>query len=182
MNDKPKVDALKVAIQKYNKEEITKEALEAIAAAAGRKVDIWEKSTQRHPSYPIGREISRIGFSYDPKHPKGKFFEKFIKKVAWKSIEYIHRKMLKYDENIFVFDDARLGELHDILFAYIDQHASHSQSRALLYKQASDIFLGLQKEDIRYRALFFHCYNLIHQTITRFELTEAEKDNIMRWR
>ena len=182
MKDKPKVDALKDAIQKYNKGEMSKESLEVVAAAAGRKVDIWEKSTQRHPNYPIGLETSRVGFSYDPKHPKGAFLETFVKKIAWKTIEYIHKKMLKYDENIFVYDDNRLGELHDILFAYIDQHASHSHPRAWLYKQAVDIFLGIQKEDLRYRALFFHCYNLIHQTITRFELTEAEKDNIKRWR
>jgi hypothetical protein len=182
MNDKIKIDALKDAIITYNKGELSKEALQAVAKDAGRKVNIWDKATKRHPQYPTGQENSRVGFSYDPKHPKGKFFERFIKKTIWKTIEFVHRKMLKYDENIFVFDDQRLGGLHDFLFAYIDSHGSHSIIRASLYKKAVEIVLGMSKEDLRYRALLFHCYNEIHVAFRRFELTPAEKDNIKRWR
>jgi hypothetical protein len=182
MNDKIKIDVLKEAIRKYNKGGMTREELKDIAKAAGRKVDIWDKATQRHPQYPTGQENSRVGFSYDPKHHKGKFFERFIKKTIWKTIEFVHRKMLKYDENIFVFDDQRLGSLHDFLFAYIDSHGSHSIIRASVYKKGVNIVLGMSKEDLRYRALLFHCYNEIHVVFKRFELTPAEKDNIKRWR
>ena len=182
MDDKPKVDALKAAIESYNKGNLTKDELQAIAAAAGRKVDIWEKATQRHPHYPEGKEESRIGFTFDPQHPKGKFFEKFIKKVAWKSIEYIHKKMLKYDENIFVFDDARLAACQDFGLAFIASNASHSEVRSVLYSKALNIWLGLQKEDLRYRALFFHGFNEFVKVYNKFELTPAEKDNIKRWK
>ena len=161
---------------------MTKDELQAIAKTAGRKVNIWDKPTQRHPNYPPGKEGSRIGFTYDPKHSKGKFFEKSIKKVAWKTIEYIHKKMLKYDENIFIFDDARLAACQDFGLAFIASHASHSHVRAILYGKLLDIFLGLQKEDLRYRALFFHGFNELVKVYKKFELTSAEKDNIKRWK
>ena len=182
MNDKPKVDALKAAIQKFNKSEITKEELEAIAKVTGRKVTIWDKTTQRHPNYPNSNQQSRIGFTYDPKHKKGKFLNNIIKKVIWKSVEFVHRKLIKqYDSEIFIYDDARLGALNDFLYAFIDQHGSHSPPRAKLYRQMVDIFLGLMKEDLRYRALFFQCFNEGHVAFRKFELTIAEKDNIKRW-
>jgi hypothetical protein len=182
MNNKPKIDALKGAIQKYNKGEIKKDELQAIAKAAGRKVDIWDKRTQRHPNYPVGDQRSRIGFTYDPKHPKGKFFEKVIKKVTWKSIEYIYKKMLKYDEDIFVYDDNRLNEVLDFSNAFIDRQASHSPQRSVLYRKVIGICLALMKEDLRYRSLIFSAYNEMVKINKHFELTEGEKDNLRRWK
>lgn len=181
MNDTSKVDALKLAIEKYNREEITRDELEVVAKAAMRKVNIWDNQSERNPLYPVGFEISRVGFSYDPKHPKGRYFEKIIKKVMWKTIEYVHKKMLKYDENIFIFDDARLAACQDFWLAFIDTNASHSAARAELYGKALNLFLGLQKEDLRYRALFFQGYNEFVKVHKRFELTAVEEDNIKRW-
>jgi hypothetical protein len=181
MNEK--VDTLKKAISAYNKGKITKEALQFIAKDADRKVTIWDKKTERNIYYPQGDNTSRVGFTFDPKHPKGKLMNKIIKKVIWKSVEFVHRKLVKhYDSDIFIFDDARLGELQDFLYAFIDNHGSHSSPRAVLYRKAVDVILGIMKEDLRYRALFFHCYNECHMAFRRFELTPAEKDNIKRWR
>jgi hypothetical protein len=183
LSDKLKVDALKKAIVSYNKGKLTKEELQSIAKVAGRKVTIWDKATERHINYPEGDNRSRIGFTYDPKHPKGNYLNNIIKKGIWKSIEFAHRKLQKrYDKDIFIFDDARLGALHDFLFAFIDQHGSHSPPRAELYRKMVDIVLGMMKEDLRYRALGFHCYNECHVAFRKFELTAAEKDNIKRWK
>ena len=183
MNNKIKVDALKEAIQKFNKNKITKEELEAVAEAAGRKVDIWDKPTQRHPMYPVGNQDSRVGFTYDPKHPKGKFLNKIIKKTIWKTIEFVHRKMYKeYDTEIYTYDDERLNALHDFLYAYIERQGSHSPPRSKLYKQCVDIVLSFMKEDLRYRSLLFHMYNEIREVFWKIELSPAEKDNIKRWK
>jgi hypothetical protein len=181
MNEK--TDTLKKAISAYNKGKITKEALQSIAKDADRKVTIWDKKTERNIYYPKGDNTSRVGFTFDPKHPKGKLMNKIIKKSIWKVIEFAHKKLLQnYDNEIFVYDDARLGALHDFLYAFIDQHGSHSPPRAKLYKKAVDLFLGIAKEDLRYRALCFHGYNKCHMAFRSFELTPAEKDNIKRWR
>ena len=183
MNDKTKVDALKAAILKFNKNEITKEELEAVAKAAGRKVNIWDKTTQRHPNYPVDNQASRIGFTYDPKHPRGKFLDKIIKKTIWKTIEFIHRKLYRgYDTEIYTYDDERLNALQDFLYAYIEHHGSHSPPRSKLYKQCVDIVLSFMKEDLRYRSLLFHMYNEMHKVFREIELTLAEKDNIKRWK
>lgn len=182
MNDKPKVDALKAAIQKYNTGDLTKEELQAIAKAAGRKVTIWDKRAERNIYYPIGDNKSRIGFTYDPRHPKGKFLENAVKKVAWKTIEYIYKKMLKYDEDIFVYDDNRLNEIQDFTNAFIDRQASHSPLRSELYRKMISIVLSIMKEDLRYRALILSSYNEMAKVNRRFELTEGEKDNLTRWK
>ena len=183
MKEKLKVDVLKAAIQKFNKNEITKEELESIAETTGRKVTIWDKTTERHPSYPNGNQQSRVGFTYDPKHPKGKFMDKIIKKVIWKSVEFVHKKLLQgYDSEIYIYDDARLNAIQDLVYGFIDLHGSHSKPRAELYRKLTDITLAIMKEDLRYRALGFHLYNEITRDFRKFELTEAEKDNIERWR
>jgi hypothetical protein len=131
-----------------------------------------------------GNNQSRIGFTYDPlRHPKGRYLNKVLKKVIWKSIEFVHRKMYKqYDKDIYIYDDARLCAIQDFLYAYIDHHGSHSQPRAELYKKAVDVVLGLLKEDLRYRALLFHCYNECHIAFKKIELTPAEKYNIKKWK
>ena len=183
MNDKPKIDALKTAIRRYNDGKLSKAELESIAHDAGRKVRIWDKPTERNIYYPEGDNRSRIGFTYDPRHPKGKFMDKIIKKGIWKTVEFVHRKLVKqYDNEIFVYDDARLNALQDFLYAFIDEHGSHSPPRAELYRKMVDIMLGMIKEDLRYRALTFHCYNKAHELFRKIELTAAEKDNIERWR
>ena len=182
MNEKIKVDALKKAIGLYNKGNISKEELESIAKNAGRKVTIWDKKEERNIYYPPGDNRSRIGFTYDPKHKKGKFMEKIIKRTIWKSVEFIHRKMLKYDENVFLFDDARLNAIQDFAFGFIDQHGAHSPPRAKLYRQMIDVCLGMCKEDLRYRSLGFQFYNEIVLALRKIDLTEGEKDNIKRWK
>jgi len=183
MNEKTKVDTLKAAILKFNKGEITKEELKGIAKSVDRKVDIWDKATQRHPNYPAGREESRVGFTYDPKHPRGKFMDKIIKKAIWKTIEFVHRKLFhNYDNEIYTYDDERLNALQDFAYAYIDQHGSHSPPRSKLYKQGVDIVLAFMKEDLRYRSLLFHMYNEMRAVFKKIELTEGEKDNIKRWK
>jgi TP901 family phage tail tape measure protein len=73
-----------------------------------------------------GNNQSRIGFTYDPlRHPKGRYLNKVLKKVIWKSIEFVHRKMYKqYDKDIYIYDDARLCAIQDFLYAYIDHQES----------------------------------------------------------
>jgi hypothetical protein len=183
MNDKPKIDALKEAIQKYNKGELTKDELQAIAKVAGRKVIIWDKKAERNMYYPVGDNRSRTGFCFDPSHKKGVFLNKIIKKSIWKTIEFAHRKLPQgYDNDIYVYDDERLNAIQDFLYAYLDRQAAHSQPRNTLYKQCIDIGLSLMKEDIRYRSLFFDCFNKAHDVFKHFELTEGEKDNLKRWK
>jgi hypothetical protein len=183
MNDKIKIDALKDAIITYNKGELSKEALQAVAKDAGRKVNIWDKKSERNIHYPIGDNRSRTGFCFDPRHKKGIFLNKIIKKSIWKTIEFVHKKLPQgYDNEIYIFDDERLNAIQDYLYAYLDSHAAHSQPRNTLYKQSVDISLSLMKEDIRYRSLVFDCFNKAHEIFKHFELTEGEKDNLKRWK
>lgn len=136
---------------------------------------------------------SREGFKhncYTDKN-KGMFFQTIIKKAILKAIDFAHLWLQKqYDKNIFVYDDERLKKLdafgeHIINTYYTKAHDSQGYKSGFMRK-CKDIKLGLNKEDVFYRARDFATINEFCVWMRKnypdgIPLTEGEKENIRRY-
>jgi len=111
---------------------------------------------------------------------KSGIFQSIVKYSFDKSVGVAHKGFLRYDKDAFVYDDPRLKVLDTFLKDCATQ--TFDKKRCETMHKVIDIVLGLQKEDIFYRARALDIANqFIRQFPNGFESTEEDKKNLEQW-
>ncbi len=165
----------KQAVEDYGNGKIDIAELRAQTIDSG--INWWDARTEPNPHYgPRDNRSRDKGQTYNPfNHPKGKFWQGFLKptiikligKAAanpWilktplfpKVINFVHTQMKeRYYEDIFTYDDEFLLFFETFCKSYIDMEFMNGYPRKhdFMY-QVVDINMGLCKEDVYYCARF----------------------------
>ena len=111
---------------------------------------------------------------------KSGIFQSIVKYSFEKSVNVAHKGFLRYDKDAFVYDDPRLKNLEAFSKAYASQ--AFDKKRCETMHKVIDVVLGLQKEDIAYRARALDAANqFIRQFTNEFVITEEDKKNLEQW-
>ena len=152
-----------------------------------RKHNFVPLDARKEAIYLQGDNSSReSGYKYSPiHHSKGKFFQYFIKPMIIGVVNRVHSYFRdKYDEEIFVYTDPRLLFLEKFLKESIEKHVGHDSGgeyKREICSKTVDIVLGIMKEDIYYRSRLFLLLNKLHDLDVKFEITDNEKENLVRF-
>ncbi|MHC1623462.1 MAG: hypothetical protein ACXQTR_02585 [Candidatus Methanospirareceae archaeon] len=158
----------------------------------GHNPEFWLTPTQMAKYVRTGND-SREGFKYNcyTDKKRGMFFQSVIKKAILKAIDFAHMALQKnYDKNIFVFDDERLQKLDSFAEYIISKYYSDIRSargyKDVFMRKCKEIKLGLNKEDIYYRARDFATINefviwMQENYPDGIPLTDGEKRNLIEW-
>lgn len=127
---------------------------------------------------------SRTDFTYNIwHHPKGVWLQNFMKPLAIKIIDMIHRRIRgQYDIDAYRFDDVRLQSIRMYMDEFTKKNfvttdcGNRRISKPAM--QLIDIGLFLLKEDIYYRARFF---KLMRELGFEILLSDVEKSNLEKW-
>lgn len=135
---------------------------------------------ERNPNYPKGDNSTRqAGFTHNPRHYKGQYFQKFLKPAITKLIDMVHGGLKRiYDPDIYKFDDSRLQDIDAFTKDFIYNNFADDPAKIDRMNKIADIILGIMKEDPFYSSAglwFFNCF--IKQFPNGFELSQAQKDN-----
>ena len=175
--------SLEQAMIELAKKTITQDELTRIVAKAPDS-SAYFLADQKNP-YADGNEDSRCGFTWNHIFTtQGQFFQNVAKRIGLKTIQTIHKGMIKhYDQNIFVYDDPRLITLDIFAKSYIMENFQKDDNYKTVFMcQLVDIVLGLCKEDVYYRArMFAMMRKFVMHFPKAFELSAMEKLNIETW-
>jgi len=184
----PKNKNLDALLRKFKAGRISVKAFAKELQKLGVNPEFWLTNAQMAQSVRAGDE-SREGFKnncYTDKK-KGMFFQTIIKKAILKAIDFAHLYLQnQYDKNIFVYEDERLKSLNAFGEHIISTYYNDSSAKGykdVFMRKCIDIKLGLNKEDVYYRARDFATINefvtwMQENYPNGIPLTEGELRNI----
>ena len=184
----PKGKDIDMLVKKFKAGRISVKAFAKAIQELGHNPEFWLTPSQMAQFVRTSND-SREGFKhncYTDKH-KGMFFQNIIKKAILKAIDFAHLWLQKqYDKNIFVYEDERLLKLDAFAEHIISTYYSHESSKGykdVFMRKCKEIKLGLNKEDVFYRARDFATINEFYAWMQEnypdgIPLTEGEKTNI----
>ena len=184
----PKDKNFEALLRKFKAGRISVKAFAKELQKQGINPEFWI-GPQKMGEIVLAGNDSREGFKHNcyTDKKKGMFFQTIIKKAILKAIDFAHLWLQKqYDKNIFIYEDERLKKLdafgeHIISTYYNDSSAKGYKD--VFMRKCKDIKLGLNKEDVYYRARDFATINefviwMQENYPNGISLTDGEKKNI----
>lgn len=184
----PKDKNLDALVRKFKVGRISVKEFAKRIQEFGLNPEFWLTPTQMGQFVRAGND-SREGFKYNcyTDKKRGMLFQTVIKKAILKAIDFAYMAFQKhYDKNIFVYEDERLKKLNDFGEHIINTYYNDSSAKGykdIFMRKCKDIKLGLNKEDVYYRARDFATINEFVAWMREnypegMPLTEGELKNI----
>jgi|GEM_PF-3576652 len=185
----PKNKNLDALLRKFKAGRISVKEFAKRVQEFGYNPEFWLSPSQMAQFVRTGND-SREGFKHNcyTDKQKGMFFQTIIKKAILKAIDFAHLWLQKqYDKNIFIYEDERLQKLDAFAEHIISTYYSHEKGyKDVFMRKCKQIKLGLNKEDVFYRARDFATINEFYTWMQEnypdgIPLTEGEKINIKEY-